>query len=260
MGKFMRKCKEMGEVAVVEVPPVGGARTRARALAELRKRSSVGSEELQVSYLELRSRRLAKNGPPKEKKREFGSRVVAQESPAVNSGAGDEDARVSMCSGTGSSEEDKVAAVRSGSVSDPEVRIPIRFLFFISETVFDVGKLFEGGFPVVNGERFSCVLSLNSCSSSSCLFSVRETTPPSDLRAESEALESTTISAFNDSANYRRKPSRVAARTTPPASEIEEFFAAFEKEEERRFAEKYNYDVVKDIPLAGRYEWVKVTP
>ncbi|XP_031498111.1 cyclin-dependent kinase inhibitor 3-like [Nymphaea colorata] len=226
MGKFMRKCKEMGEVAVVEVPPVGGARTRARALAELRKRSSVGSEELQVSYLELRSRRLAKNGPPKEKKREFGSRVVAQESPAVNSGAGDEDARVSMCSGTGSSEEDKVAAVRSGSVSDPEVEASL-------------------------GENSADY---------ECIESVRETTPPSDLRAESEALESTTSSAFNDSANYRRKPSRVAARTTPPASEIEEFFAAFEKEEERRFAEKYNYDVVKDIPLAGRYEWVKVTP
>ncbi|CAN6466696.1 unnamed protein product [Victoria cruziana] len=224
MGKFMRKCKEMGEVGV---PPAGGARTRARALAELRRRSGgVVSGELQVSYLELRSRRLVKNGLPKERTGEFGSRVAGQESPAVNSGAGDGDARVSMCSGTGSSEEEKVGATRGGGVSDPEVEA-----------------------------------SPGECSADyECIESVRETSPPTDLRGESELLESTTSSALDDSVNYRRKPSRVAARMTAPASEIEEFFAAFEKEEKRRFSEKYNYDVVKDIPLAGRYEWVKVTP
>lgn len=46
----------------------------------------------------------------------------------------------------------------------------------------------------------------------------------------------------------------------PSDSEIEEFFAAAEKGLHKRFSEKYNFDVVKDIPLEGRYEWVPTKP
>ncbi|KAI5386940.1 hypothetical protein KIW84_073181 [Lathyrus oleraceus] len=38
--------------------------------------------------------------------------------------------------------------------------------------------------------------------------------------------------------------------------EIDEFFARFEREEQKRFSEKYNFDIVRDMPLEGRYEWV----
>ncbi|CAI8618400.1 unnamed protein product [Vicia faba] len=40
--------------------------------------------------------------------------------------------------------------------------------------------------------------------------------------------------------------------------EIDEFFARFEREEQKRFSEKYNFDIVRDMPLEGRYEWVRL--
>ncbi|XP_066397433.1 cyclin-dependent kinase inhibitor 6-like [Miscanthus floridulus] len=49
-------------------------------------------------------------------------------------------------------------------------------------------------------------------------------------------------------------------RSSPPAEEVEAFLAAAESGMARRFAAKYNYDVVKDAPMDGRYEWVRVGP
>ncbi|XP_035540605.1 cyclin-dependent kinase inhibitor 7-like isoform X2 [Juglans regia] len=74
----------------------------------------------------------------------------------------------------------------------------------------------------------------------------RETTPSSELCGESEEIDS-----------LARKPS---SAKTPPKEEIEEFFAKAEKQEQKRFAEKYNYDIVKDMPLEGRYQWVRLKP
>nr|GEU81586.1 cyclin-dependent kinase inhibitor [Tanacetum cinerariifolium] len=44
-------------------------------------------------------------------------------------------------------------------------------------------------------------------------------------------------------------------RIMPLAHEIEEFFARHEQEQQRRFADKYNFDIVNENPLEGRYEW-----
>ncbi|XP_073025217.1 uncharacterized protein [Primulina eburnea] len=73
-----------------------------------------------------------------------------------------------------------------------------------------------------------------------------ESTPTSETRGDSEqsSLESTPHAAC---------PHRTSASST---AEIEEFFAAAEKYEQKRFAEKYNYDIAKDVPLEGKYEWV----
>ncbi|CAH8299210.1 unnamed protein product [Eruca vesicaria subsp. sativa] len=46
----------------------------------------------------------------------------------------------------------------------------------------------------------------------------------------------------------------------PSAGELEEFFAYAEQEQQRLFMEKYNFDIVNDVPLTGRYEWVQVSP
>ncbi|XP_030523319.1 cyclin-dependent kinase inhibitor 7-like [Rhodamnia argentea] len=43
------------------------------------------------------------------------------------------------------------------------------------------------------------------------------------------------------------------------AAEIEAYLSAMEKGQQRRFAEKYNYDVVNDVPLEGRYEWIPLS-
>ncbi|CAL5087990.1 unnamed protein product [Urochloa decumbens] len=51
-----------------------------------------------------------------------------------------------------------------------------------------------------------------------------------------------------------------AKRVRPPPEELEAFLAAAESSFARRFAAKYNYDVVKDAPMEGRYEWVRVGP
>ena len=82
----------------------------------------------------------------------------------------------------------------------------------------------------------------------------REPTPTSQLRAEPEDLDSTSRTS---EANSRR---RSTVEKMPTEAELEDFFAAAEKKLQKRFAEKYNYDIVKDEPLEGRYEWVRLKP
>ncbi|KAJ6310552.1 hypothetical protein OIU76_015303 [Salix suchowensis] len=90
--------------------------------------------------------------------------------------------------------------------------------------------------------------------SSTCIdrkFS-RETTPSSEFHgiyppASMEKKEN----------SHRRKSPAVKM---PSQAEIDAFFAGAEKEEQKRFAEKYNYDVVKDLPMEGRYQWICLKP
>uniref|UniRef100_A0A2N9HU62 Cyclin-dependent kinase inhibitor n=1 Tax=Fagus sylvatica TaxID=28930 RepID=A0A2N9HU62_FAGSY len=77
----------------------------------------------------------------------------------------------------------------------------------------------------------------------------RETTPSSELCGDSYAMDS-----------LETKPSAANHRRIVPKEEIEDFFAAAEKHEQKRFAEKYNYDIVKDVPLEGRYHWIRLKP
>lgn len=63
MGKYMRKAKVSGEVAVMEVSHQSsvGVRTRARTLAAA---AAAAAQDSSRAYLELRSRRLEKPLPP----------------------------------------------------------------------------------------------------------------------------------------------------------------------------------------------------
>lgn len=54
--------------------------------------------------------------------------------------------------------------------------------------------------------------------------------------------------------------STVQMKRMPSDTEIEEFFVAAEKDLQKRFSDKYNYDIVKDVPLEGRYDWVQIKP
>ncbi|KAL3646272.1 hypothetical protein CASFOL_011452 [Castilleja foliolosa] len=76
--------------------------------------------------------------------------------------------------------------------------------------------------------------------------------PRSDGQVESGELEST---ARPPESNFRR---RSTAEKIPTEDELENFFAAAEKNLQKRFIDKYNFDIVKDKPLEGRYEWVPV--
>ncbi|GFY86502.1 cyclin-dependent kinase inhibitor family protein [Actinidia rufa] len=82
----------------------------------------------------------------------------------------------------------------------------------------------------------------------------RAKTPSSKLQSESGDLESTTKPS---EANSRRK---LPAEKMPSDTELKEFFSAAEKDIQKRFMEKYNYDIVKDAPTEGRYDWVRLKP
>ncbi|CAL9100565.1 unnamed protein product [Musa textilis] len=63
-----------------------------------------------------------------------------------------------------------------------------------------------------------------------------------------------------ESTAERESRSRSMVEATPSETELEDFFAAAEIDLRRRFTQKYNFDVVEDAPLAGRYEWIPLTP
>ncbi|KAK3024509.1 hypothetical protein RJ639_043701 [Escallonia herrerae] len=92
----------------------------------------------------------------------------------------------------------------------------------------------------------------------------RETTPSSEIGGsetdrimESSLTTTTTKKKKALPASPRQKPS---GSKMPSTTEIEDFFSAAEKYEQKRFADKYNYDVAKDVPLEGRYQWVRLKP
>ncbi|XP_048433005.1 cyclin-dependent kinase inhibitor 7-like [Pyrus x bretschneideri] len=78
----------------------------------------------------------------------------------------------------------------------------------------------------------------------------RETTPSSEL-----SLDLNEMSSPAPAVSHRR---RIPVSKSTPSEEIEEFFAAAEKYEHKRFTEKFNYDIVNDVPLEGRYQWVRL--
>ncbi|KAJ9177240.1 hypothetical protein P3X46_012478 [Hevea brasiliensis] len=84
----------------------------------------------------------------------------------------------------------------------------------------------------------------------------KETTPSSQLQpASSGELDST--ERPSSEANSRR---RSTGEKMPTEFELDEFFAVAEKNLKKQFADKYNYDIVKDEPLEGRYEWLRLKP
>ncbi|MQL84877.1 hypothetical protein Taro_017396 [Colocasia esculenta] len=246
MGKYMRKCgRGIGEVAVMEVAEVAGVRTRARALAlaaaaggasgeagrdARQKRRKVEGGEFHVSYLQLRSRNLILT-PAKNKK----AAAAASDAPAAsrcsemagNSGAdgpcgsscGDGECdRVSRCSSNASSEVVAAAATVEKACSRSG---------FLAPEVDDCSET-------------------TACNYEGDLQRWRERTPSSEQQErESDDLESTARPGESGGGRRRNAPSAVAAasgRSAPPLipseAEIDEFFAAAEKQEWQRFAQK----------------------
>ncbi|XP_066337725.1 cyclin-dependent kinase inhibitor 4-like [Miscanthus floridulus] len=92
MGKYMRKVKVSGEVAIMDVSSAPlGARTRARALAlqRLQKQQAQGEEGAGGEYLELRSRRLEKLPPPASAMRRKAAAAAAAAKEEVEASCGE---------------------------------------------------------------------------------------------------------------------------------------------------------------------------
>jgi hypothetical protein len=85
-----------------------------------------------------------------------------------------------------------------------------------------------------------------------------------ELRAESYIVDSASQKTMASTAeqNYGRRKSTVVVEkmNTPLTLEIEEFFAEAEKNIQNEFNKKYNFDIVKDEPLQGCYQWVRTRP
>ncbi|KAK2648616.1 hypothetical protein Ddye_016105 [Dipteronia dyeriana] len=89
------------------------------------------------------------------------------------------------------------------------------------------------------------------------IMSSRESTPCSFRTSDTTETPGSTTRWRSVPTTYqeRRNDLRIV-----PTCEIEEFFACPEQQQERLFIKKYNFDVVNDMPLPGRYEWVEVRP
>nr|XP_027093562.1 cyclin-dependent kinase inhibitor 3-like isoform X1 [Coffea arabica] len=252
MGKYMRKAKITADVAVMEVSQSTlGVRTRAKTLALQRLQSSSSATPPSPSsnfpdsscYLQLRSRRLEKPSllrpqphrqlisPPKD-----ASPTQSQPRPGSTSNSR---LRVTNSAHSGSLGSDPVTRTKNLQEG----------CFFVSTVAEQVGLDFDLGVEASFGENNLDFEPRES-------RSTRESTPCSLIRGVDVATPGSSTRQKTANAVNRRG---AILDNVPSASEIEEFFASADQCQRRQFIEKYNFDVVNDFPLPGRYEWVKVS-
>ncbi|KAI3449889.1 hypothetical protein Pfo_006554 [Paulownia fortunei] len=219
MGKYMRKVKVTGDVAVMEVSQSSlGVRTRAKTLALQRLQSSASVAAPPPSkpdscYLELRSRRLEKP-VQQQNSRKARHTCGCGGKEDTEAKSGEEFPRTSLISGSVEAEDLGIEASFGENNLDCEAR--------------------ESG-------------------------STRESTPCSLIRVTDtiSAPGSTSKQTCSSATSQRIRPLLI---NVPTARDLEEFFACEEQSQQHLFMEKYNFDIVNDLPLPGRYEWVRVSP
>ncbi|XP_060181251.1 cyclin-dependent kinase inhibitor 3-like [Lycium barbarum] len=203
MGKYLRKAKITGDVAVMEVSESTtlGVRTRARTLALQRLQSST-TPPPDTCYLQLRSRRLEK--PPH-------THLPDPEKP-------------------NNTQTEAHSRFGSGSVSD-------------KDGFLDFGSFGENSldFEQPRDDR-----------------STRESTPCSVAREVDVMVNPGSATRRTELNTTAQRTRNSILRNIPSAHEIEEFFTFAEQQQQRLFMEKYNFDVANDLPLSGRYEWIRV--
>ncbi|CAA0823876.1 Cyclin-dependent kinase inhibitor 3 [Striga hermonthica] len=236
MGKYIRKPKTSGDLSVKDVSQSYlGVRTRAKTLALQRLQSSSASAAdashaspppPKPDYLELRSRRLEK--PPLRKNFPNSPKnPAATEKPQFENSA------------EKPSPEPAVLPIEPAGEDDGRFE-----------------RLNGGGSEIGDSEIQASLGENNLDLEARESRGTRESTPCSFIRPGDS------ISTPGSSTRPRSPSSRAqsARGEIPTARELEEFFAQAEQSHQRRFMEKYNFDIVNDVPLPGRYEWVKVLP
>lgn len=235
----MKKSKSPGEVGVKDDASQSslGVRTRAKTLALQHLQSSSAARtplKGELGYLELRSRRLVKR-PPLLRKCLQNSRIVSFADN--NEFTGGEDGGFGSrkaCSDSGSvgpgKGEDACLLRKSRGSESGDLGIGISF---------GENNLESEGGEMSDRESTHCsLIKVADCS----------TIPGSSMKQASIA----------PAANQWAQNARLL--DMPTTAEVEEFFAREEQLWQRLFIEKYNFDVVNDLPLPGRYKWVKKSP
>ncbi|KAK1397991.1 Cyclin-dependent kinase inhibitor [Heracleum sosnowskyi] len=225
MGKYMRKAKITSDKSVTELSLSSlGVRTRAKTIA-LQRLQAANSDS--SCYLQLRNRRLEKTSEA-VKTRKLGVKEGCEQNPEVNLSGFDGNGGLGL----------KLRVVNSGSVGSGLVGCDRRSA---------LGGESEDCF----GEKYLEVEARGR--------STRESTPCSLIKGSD--------SIGNPGSSTRRPLSLLPSdrqtcismrQDITTTREIEEFFASVEGQQQKHFTEKYNFDVVNDLPLPGRFEWVRV--
>lgn len=229
MGKYIqRNSKATREVSIMDIPSHGGVRTRARTLALQRASSAVSPGS--CSYIQLRSRRLVKPTPPNIQKE---NRVPPKPNKHSCKGAGSSTVKVNSGNSSGS--------VKKLVDRKDEIHQEIEIRDAEDGGVGDEASFGENMLEIEGRER-----------------SIRETTPCSLVRDPDNISTpgSSTKRTYSTNSNYSVQIP--APRLLPTTVEMEKFFTEPEKQQQKLFIEKYNFDPVNDKPLPGRYEWVKL--
>ncbi|KAL8545186.1 hypothetical protein ACS0TY_005397 [Phlomoides rotata] len=223
MGKYMRKPKTTREVALMDVSLSHsslGVRTRAKTLALRRLQSSPPPK---LDYLELRSRCL-------EKLPFLNHNSRKAPAPSPKQGF--------LCT-----DEENPQTQIDGSLENP------------IEPAMEVDRCSGrqiGGFEIGNSE-IEASLGENSLDLEARESCTGESSPCS-----------MTSGPTSGSCTKRTSPITISnqnvVRNIPTTHEMEEFFACAEQPQQHQFIEKYNFDIANDLPLSGRYDWVRVMP
>ncbi|URD75306.1 cyclin-dependent kinase inhibitor [Musa troglodytarum] len=265
MARYSRKARIGGEAAVADAAHQQssfGVHTRAKTLALKRLQESSPADA--YSYLQLRSRRLQKHLPAPSSVR---SRPAAKNTPSANPNSGrtpkfisnppagmgespvtsDSAASVSMrnrCLKKAKASSEAAAAAVPEVSSKDRAGSEASYGENVLELEASSSNLLRTVF--VHGESSSNLLGCRSA---------RESTPCSLIR-NSETIGSP--GSTTRPTKFTVSSKRQASPIVPTGPEMEELFAGPEQLQQRRFMERYNFDVAKDQPLPGRYEWVKL--
>ncbi|KAK4800339.1 hypothetical protein SAY86_020826 [Trapa natans] len=239
MGKYMKKSKISAEVSLADISTsssmaLGGVRTRAKTLAlrRLHMNSTLNPNSILFSsssssdscYLELRSRRLRR--PPQTPVK------LPNHLPRPKQGRGETPIFRSSfdCGRDGISPASSRVSIHSGSASAASL---------------DCEEVQSSCGGHTTGKSRSGTV----CGASEASYGGENNSEPHEQAA-------------------RRASSTVTSRLvagdgifpgSPTAHELEEFFASAEQEQCMLFMEKYNFDVLTDTPLRGRFQWVRLS-
>ncbi|KAL8197992.1 hypothetical protein R6Q57_029986 [Mikania cordata] len=238
MGKYMKKAKLTGEVmSVMDFSQSSlGVRTRAKTLALQKLQASrttdtpTPEQQHELQFLQLRSRKLEK--PPLQqssryRQQSLNPRLVTSRLVIRSGGSG------SVGSGPSGSSYVKVRALSESQLVAEEDRED-NCHFGSEEASFGENHIdFDGR------ER-----------------GTRESTPCSFIKDSNDNI--TPGSSTRHTGRFASN--QIMQKIMPSAQEIEEFFALHAQAQQRLFSEKYNFDILNEKSLNGRYEWVRVQP
>ncbi|KAG2726545.1 hypothetical protein I3760_01G117600 [Carya illinoinensis] len=267
MGKYIRKAKTAGDVAVMDVSQSSlGVRTRARTLALQKSPPPPTAVSGSGSYLQLRSRRLEKppillpthdSVPKRHRQGPNNGESCAQQQKEIIPDKANSNPNSNPRAGS----RLRVASV--GSASDWPVSLGP-----LDEAKNVVGGAKGDGLQENEENSGNNIGDLGAEEASfgenvlefeGRERSTRESTPCSLIR-DPDTIRTPCSTTRRTLTQTNRRTQNRTGRHIPTAHEMDEFFAGAEEEQQRQFIEKYNFDPVNEKPLPGRYEWEKLNP